>query len=1099
MDTTGLLVLVHKARLWIEAEMEEHQRVLSSSLMIALIVSLYWFFVRISDTDDEVDFQVLSPDKRQKKTMKDQSKNKVPPKRPNSGKIEKPKSFMAKGKTDAAQKTKEQETIDKSNKKTNQTETKQVEKEQKKDNDKTLAEQSKKTKGASKANSGSNEKWTVAGKGKKPAKPKENPTAKSQEKTTTIATTQTSKTTTQAKTHTLKKSLTTPIEVMNASRIRKEGETSASRPVTALQFADIKGMLAATAAANTTNKWVLIPSTMGKSNDEVRKSLTWVPALAISSTVPATTIKPLTPGVISPLTRPSSIASPTSAPLPVAKSPIESPTPQLSKDKEATDQHSDSRSGTGVALNNESEWPTPPPRRNSIEYMLFPEGPTRMPAIGNLLIEDATSGLREKKTTYSFIVERKTPVKKGGEEKQTKPPTIWNDEVKTENRGSFNLEDNQDDDARIAKAEDDADKQPKITINKAIKAPIAKYADGAKKTEKAETKDADQETNASVKDTSKKSSKDNADVNAQTTTNAGKPKKARKKGKKSNNKSKTEMVNLTKETTTPPNEQPVCPEVKAEEPWIEVTKKDKGKKKNESAKEVNDKKMIPSLLQKPMVEREIHEGKQETEMAIKMQAQNEEIKALKIQSEKQIHAITQNYEQRLDKLREAIVHLQKNEQSYESQDEETTESTDDDKSEGAVGSIVEQIDEILEDIREKNEMLIEKVTEAIEDSDSQSEDFDMVDDANEISSEAEDEGKAEAVEHVNAIEAEDAPAETTPSEDGDDEDASFPSENYDGESWAARCDSDAEFQQLMNSIRQEMQQDRENEGDATPGTALFKGSSVNWTSSPISDGAGVQDFVNTQHEEVKEWKGNGGWTLGGEAIVVGGECAVKTKVEKTEVVTGNAEKQEEWQEKEIGVEKKTVQMELGEKIIAEKDGETAPENQEERKEEKGEEDPAKSTVADEVVCVENRDQPLEPEIAKAPNDAQTGPTPHEKEINDVAPEESQLQANAEDSEKSKYPESDAVAADAREEKESDTQQEDDKSEDAREKDNDNSSSGDNSSSPAPSDGEDGDNGYDNEGDDDEEEGEDEEGDDANSSSSSLDSDDENYIPRNPNH
>ena len=41
-------------------------------------------------------------------------------------------------------------------------------------------------------------------------------------------------------------------------------------------------------------------------------------------------------------------------------------------------------------------------------------------------------------------------------------------------------------------------------------------------------------------------------------------------------------------------------------------------------------------------------------MAMKMQAQKEEIKALKIQSEKQIHAITQNYEQRLDKLREAI-------------------------------------------------------------------------------------------------------------------------------------------------------------------------------------------------------------------------------------------------------------------------------------------------------------------------------------------------------------------------------------------------------------------------------------------------------------
>ena len=39
---------------------------------------------------------------------------------------------------------------------------------------------------------------------------------------------------------------------------------------------------------------------------------------------------------------------------------------------------------------------------------------------------------------------------------------------------------------------------------------------------------------------------------------------------------------------------------------------------------------------------------------------------------------------------------------------ETIDSTDDDQSEGVVGSIVEQIDEIIEDIREKNEMFIEK-------------------------------------------------------------------------------------------------------------------------------------------------------------------------------------------------------------------------------------------------------------------------------------------------------------------------------------------------------------------------------------------------------
>ena len=578
-----MLVLVQEARLWIESEMEEHQCVLSSSLIVALIVSLYWFFVRMSDADDEVgnekyllkacmkmclpkqsyfsyfstrtvfcsfqatflttvrnlsflnvDFQVLSPDKRQKRAMKDQSKKKVPSKRPSSVKIEKPKSFTAKGKTDADQKTKERETLDKSNKKTNPIEINQVENEQKKDNVKIPAEKSKKTKGASKANSGSNEKWTVAGKGKKPAKPKESPilSPKSQEKTTTTATTQTSKTAAQAKTRNLKKSPSTPIEVKNESRIRQESETSASREITAQQFAGIKEMLAATAAANTSDKWVLIPSAMGKSNDQVRKSLTWVPALAISPTVPATTIKPLTPGVISPLSRPSSISFPTWAPLPVAKSSIASPTPQLSKEKEAIDQHSDSRTDTEIIPNNESEWPTPPPRRNSTSYVLFPEEPTRMPAIGNLLIEDATSGLRETKSTYSFIVEKKTPVKEEGKEKQTKRPTIWNDEVKTENRGSFNLEHNQDDDA---KAKDVSDKQPKITINKAIKAPIAKNADVAKETEKAETKNADQETKASVKDTSKKSGKADADVKAKTTTNAekqtAKQKKAKKKGK----------------------------------------------------------------------------------------------------------------------------------------------------------------------------------------------------------------------------------------------------------------------------------------------------------------------------------------------------------------------------------------------------------------------------------------------------------------------------------------------------------------------------------------------------------------------------------------
>merc|ERR1712042_307882 len=466
--------------------------------------------------------------------------------------------FTAKGMTDAAQKTKERETIDKSNKKTNPIEINQVENEQKKDDVKISAEKPKKTKGASKANSGSNEKWTVAGKGKKPAKPKESPTAKSQEKTTTTATTQTSKTAAQAKKHNLKKSPSTPIEVKNESRIRQESETSASREITAQQFAGIKEMLAATAAANTSDKWVLIPSAMGKSNDQVRKSLTWVPALAISPTVPATTIKPLTPGVISPLSRPSSISFPTWAPLPVAKSSIASPTPQLSQEKEAIDQHSDSRTDTEIIPNNESEWPTPPPRRNSTSYVLFPEEPTRMPAIGNLLIEDATSGLRETKSTYSFIVEKKTRVKEEGQEKQTKRPTIWNDEVKTENR---------DDDA---KAKDVSDKQPKITINKAIKAPIAKNADVAKETEKAETKNADQETKASVKDTSKKSGKADADVKAKTTTNAekqtAKQKKAKKKGKNSNNKSKTEIVRQTKETTAPPNALPVCPAVKAEEP-----------------------------------------------------------------------------------------------------------------------------------------------------------------------------------------------------------------------------------------------------------------------------------------------------------------------------------------------------------------------------------------------------------------------------------------------------------------------------------------------------------------------------------------------------
>ena len=43
-----------------------------------------------------------------------------------------------------------------------------------------------------------------------------------------------------------------------------------------------------------------------------------------------------------------------------------------------------------------------------------------------------------------------------------------------------------------------------------------------------------------------------------------------------------------------------------------------------------------------------------TEMEKKMLQQREEIKDLRIKSELQINAITVNYEQRLDKLREAI-------------------------------------------------------------------------------------------------------------------------------------------------------------------------------------------------------------------------------------------------------------------------------------------------------------------------------------------------------------------------------------------------------------------------------------------------------------
>ena len=55
---------------------------------------------------------------------------------------------------------------------------------------------------------------------------------------------------------------------------------------------------------------------------------------------------------------------------------------------------------------NDGEWPTTPPRRNSIGYTLFPEGPTKMPSIGNKLLEEANSGANAS-NCYSAIVEKK--------------------------------------------------------------------------------------------------------------------------------------------------------------------------------------------------------------------------------------------------------------------------------------------------------------------------------------------------------------------------------------------------------------------------------------------------------------------------------------------------------------------------------------------------------------------------------------------------------------------------------------------------------------------------------------------------------------------